>query len=109
MRKLILIFSLAWLMVLTVSPELHPVRAEEREVGIQNFAFAPKEVVISAGATVTWTQKDGAPHTVTAKDGSFDSGTLAQGERFSQTFSRKGVYEYICRIHPSMTGKITVK
>jgi plastocyanin len=77
-------------------------------VSIANFAFSPAEVTIKAGDTVTWTNNDSAPHTVTGAD--FDSGQLAQGATFSQTFPTAGSFSYKCTIHPSMApGKVTVQ
>lgn len=109
MKKLSSILVLAWLIVLTLSPVIHTLRAEEREVRVENFTFKPKEIVVPAGATVVWIQKDRAPHTVTAKDGGFDSGRLTKGDKFTHTFSKKGSYDYICTFHPSMRGKVIVK
>ena len=57
---------------------------------------------------MTWTNADSTQHTATAGDGSFDSGTLAQGETFSQTFETAGTFDYICKIHPNMKATITV-
>ena len=55
-----------------------------------------------------WTNKDSVQHTGTADDGSFDSGKLASGSTFSQTFSKPGTYAYHCTIHSSMKATITV-
>jgi plastocyanin len=81
----------------------------ETEVLISNFTFGPGTLTIDVGTTVTWRNEDTAPHTATADDGSFDSGSLAQGETFSHTFDTAGTYRYICTIHPSMVGEITVE
>ena len=78
-------------------------------VTIQDFAFGPGSISVAVGSTVTWTNQDSVSHTVTADDGSFDSGRLAQGATFSQTFDTPGTYTYHCAIHPSMTGTITVE
>jgi len=77
---------------------------------IKDFRFSPTEITIKKDTTVTWTQKDSVPHTVTTTSGpeSFDSGTLSQGEEFSYTFQKTGTYEYYCSIHPNMKGKVTV-
>ena len=77
-------------------------------VTISGFAFGPAAVTVTAGSMITWTNQDSAAHTVTADDGSFDSSSLAQGATFSQTFSTAGTVTYHCKIHPSMTGTITV-
>jgi plastocyanin len=76
---------------------------------IVDFGFQPSTVTVRAGTTVTWTNTGGAPHTATADDGSFDSGTLSTGSTFSQPFTKPGTYAYHCRIHSSMTGTVVVQ
>ncbi len=75
---------------------------------IDGFAFLPASLTIQKGTTVTWTNDDSAPHTVTAQNKSFQSGTLQKGSQFSFTFNVPGSYEYICAIHPSMRAKVIV-
>ncbi len=77
-------------------------------VSIENFGFSPDALKIPVGATLTWTNNDPTPHTITADDGSFDSGELKGGGTFSRTFDRPGAVAYRCRLHPSMTGKVEV-
>jgi plastocyanin len=77
-------------------------------VEIANFAFAPGSRSVKVGDSVKWTNQDGATHTVTADDGAFDSGNLADGKSFSFTFDQAGTFAYHCNIHQSMTGKVTV-
>lgn len=77
-------------------------------VSISNFAFDPGELDVATGTEVTWTNDDPAPHTVTADDGSFDSGTLEPGQTFSATLEGNGPITYACQIHPDMTGIVTV-
>jgi plastocyanin len=81
---------------------------EGSAVTIANFAFDPAEITVAAGTTVTWTNEDVAPHTVTADDGPFDSGRLDQGGSFSQTFDQPGSFAYHCEFHPSMHGTVVV-
>ena len=65
---------------------------------------------MKVGDTVTWTNQDDAMmHSVTADDGSFDSGLLAQGETFSHTFTDPGEFEYFCTPHPWMRAKVVVE
>jgi plastocyanin len=80
----------------------------EAAVSISGFAFDPNALEIAAGTTVTWTNNDGPSHTVTADDGSFDSGTMANGASFSFTFDTPGTFTYHCAIHPNMTATIVV-
>ena len=77
-------------------------------VAIQNFAFDPTEFQVAAGTEVTWTNRDQAPHTVTADGGAFDSGTLDPGDTFSVAVEGNGPVTYACMIHPEMTGTIVV-
>jgi nitrite reductase (NO-forming) len=64
---------------------------------------------IAVGTTVTWTNDDpGMLHTVTAVDGSFDSGFLDSGESWSYTFTQEGEFEYSCLPHPWMRAKVIV-
>lgn len=87
------------------------VRAQEpsaQEILIEGFAYKPATIAINVGDTVTWTNLDGAPHTVSADDDSFNSDTLGQNDTFSHTFNTAGEFSYICDIHPSMMASVTV-
>jgi plastocyanin len=77
-------------------------------VTIKNFLFAPRAITVHVGDSVSWTNQDSAPHTATANDGSFDTGQLAKGKSGSHTFTKAGTFAYICSIHPSMKGTVTV-
>jgi plastocyanin len=79
------------------------------QVKISNFAFAPETITISAGSKLVFTNYDGSEHTVTAKDGSFDSGLFGKGETYTRTFTKAGTYEIYCKPHPFMVMKIIVK
>lgn len=78
------------------------------EIQIAGFQFGPAEAEVTVGSTVTWTNFDGATHTATADDGTFDSGDIEAGEEFSFTFEEPGTFSYFCEIHPDMIGTITV-
>ena len=77
---------------------------------IENFSYAPTEVGV--GETLTWTNVDGVPHTVTAGlDGEavdFDSGLIGPGQSFAVRFDQPGLYPFACALHPSMTGAVFV-
>lgn len=77
-------------------------------VTISGFAFGPADLSVTAGTTVTFTNKDGVSHTATANDGSFDCRPLNGGSSMSFTFATAGTFDYHCAIHPSMHGRITV-
>lgn len=78
------------------------------EVQVVDFAFEPAMVMIETGTTVTWTNAGDRPHTITADDGSFDSGRLDPGEQFSFTFTQPGTFTYACGFHPEMQGSVMV-
>lgn len=78
-------------------------------VNIQKMAFEEQNVTVTVGTTVTWTNRDSLPHTVSSDTGAFDSGNLSNGQSFSFTFSEEGTYTYHCALHPSMTGTVVVK
>ncbi len=78
-------------------------------VEIKDFAFGPASLTVSAGDMVTWTNNDAVAHTVTASDGSFDSGTISPGETYTFTFPASGSFDYVCSFHPNMMGTIVVQ
>src|SRR5205807_1256027 len=85
-----------------------PVSAAATDATIANFSFSPDPVTIPVGATVKWTNDDGVTHTITADDGSFDSGPTGPHGTFTQTFSQAGTFTYHCTIHTSIHGTIKV-
>jgi len=78
-------------------------------VSIANFAFTPGDITVAPGATVTWSNDDGAPHGLAYKDGVKGTDVLLPGEKFSRSYDNPGTFDYICSVHPYMTGKITVQ
>lgn len=80
-------------------------------VKIQMYAFSPAALTITQGTTVTWTNYDTAPHTVTVSSGpvTFSSPELEKGQSFTYTFTTPGTYSYYCAVHPDMTATVIVK
>lgn len=78
-------------------------------VSIKNMSFSPKVITIPVGATVHWNNNDGVAHTVTADDGSFDSGSIAGKASFTHLFATAGTYKYHCSIHSGMAGTVIVR
>jgi plastocyanin len=78
------------------------------KVEIVNFSYSPDPVRVETGGKVIWQNMDPAPHTATADDGSFDTGTLEEGKLKSETFKQAGTYTYFCEIHPTMHGTVEV-
>ncbi len=86
--------------------------AAEVKVDIVDFDFKPKEITVAVGTKVTWTQLDTAPHNVVSKakpQAWQESELLKKGQTFSYIFTKAGVYDYWCTIHPNMVAKVTVK
>ena len=82
------------------------VGATEHLVEIKQFAFVPERLNVAAGDKVTWINADIVPHTATAKDESWDTGSLQQGQKRSLTISEDMRGEYFCRHHPSMVAEL---
>ena len=76
---------------------------------IANFAFSPATVTAKVGDVVTWTNNDSTAHTATVKsDETCTTDNLANGASGGIMFSAAGSYDYFCKIHPNMTGKVEV-
>src|SRR5262245_17745009 len=85
------------LAILPVGDALRGAGAEGgAQVPIVDFAFQPNALVIKRGRSVTWTNTGAKNHTVTSDTGMFDSGVLAPGATFTQTFTQRGTFAYHC-------------
>jgi plastocyanin len=82
--------------------------AKSEKVDIVEFTYQPDPVVVQVGGKVIWQNQDTAPHTATADDGSFDTGTIEKGKLGSETFKEAGTFTYFCEIHPTMHGTVEV-
>lgn len=83
---------------------------DEFAAGEDPADYSVNVLTVPVGTTVSWTQDDpGQIHTVTAVDGSFDSGFLNEGESFSYTFAEAGEFEYFCAPHPWMRANVIVE
>ncbi|WP_285501004.1 plastocyanin/azurin family copper-binding protein [Actinokineospora sp. NBRC 105648] len=92
----------------TAAADTAPVTTDA--VSIEDFAFAPARVSVKVGATITWTNSDQEPHTVTSSGtgGPLKSTTMNTGDTYRYTFTSPGEYEYLCTIHPFMTATVVV-
>jgi len=88
-----------------------PVVSDQSAVAIEirNFDFFPRELTVSAGASVTWTNRDVAPHDATEEAGGWTTGILKQGESGTLIFDNPATYRYLCTIHPDMRGTLRVE
>jgi plastocyanin len=117
MKRLLLLAALSVLALVVFVPtavaqedggvEAVPVQ-DARSVGIGDNFFDPPDAAVEPGSTITWTNNGAVPHTVTADDGSFDSGVLNPGDSYTVAFDGQGTVTYHCAIHPEMRGSVTV-
>jgi plastocyanin len=83
--------------------------SNSNQVRIVDFQFNPPTIDGTVGTAITWTNAGPSNHTVTATDGSFDSGIILVNAKFSFTPTAPGTFTYRCSIHPTMQGTIVVK
>ncbi len=75
---------------------------------VQDYTFTP--LTVSHGQVVRVLDRDDEPHTLTAEDGSFDTGSFDKTDPGTFTAPTKpGTYAFVCEIHPSMRGTLTVR
>jgi plastocyanin len=75
-------------------------------VVIEDLAFAPETLTVEVGDTITWVWRDGSiKHDVSGDD--FASEVTSEGT-FRHRFDNPGTYDYVCTLHPNMTGTIEV-
>lgn len=110
MRALATVLALSTLVCGLVAVQAaSAVAPNSQTVVIKMFAFTPQVLTVAPGTTVTWTNADEDPHTITANDKTFHSSALDTDNKYSFTFAMPGTYAYFCSLHPHMTGKIIVK
>ena len=82
----------------------------EAPVRIVEFEYKPKTVTVKAGTKVTWTNEDKDIHDIkdTSPLATPVSQELSKGDTFSITYAQPGSYNYVCGIHPYMTGVVEV-
>ena len=78
------------------------------EVWILGTAYSPSTITVTAGTTITWTNKDVVAHTATSDTGLFDSGSISNNGTYSHMFSTAGTFPYKCTFHTSMTATVIV-
>ena len=80
----------------------------DNAVSIGSASFSPSSITVKTGTTVTWSNSVYELHTVTADDGSFNSGDLDYNKTFSRTFNQAGTFAYHCNHHSGMKGSVVV-
>ena len=86
-----------------------PATARARIVIIEGMTFRPRTLIVRKGERIRWINRDPFPHTVTAKDGRFDSHSIAAGGSWVFVARVPGTYDYVCTLHPTMAGRLEVR
>lgn len=111
------VFSLKGTMGEASAPPQPPTKSEQAPLGppvvtdkveIVNFKFIPDNITVKVGTTITATNTGAFPHTWSDLKGSWDTGVLQTGQSKAITFDKPGVYDFYCKPHPWMVGKLTV-
>ncbi len=76
---------------------------------MRTMAFSPNRIEIAAGTAVRWTNNDQLVHTITADDGSWDSGPIEPGKTWTHTFTQPGEFAFHCTPHPFMNAVVVVR
>jgi plastocyanin len=84
-----------------------PAHAATVTVVIDKLVYAPAEINAKVGDTIEWDNKDILQHTATAKDGSWNV-LLPPKKKGSMVVKKAGTFDYYCKFHPNMKGKLTV-
>jgi plastocyanin len=97
-----------FILAAVVTVALSAMSAHTSVVSIKDYAYQKPIITVPVGTTVSWTNRDDDPHTVTFDDKSFDSKGLGNGDSWKHTFTKPGKYTYHCSAHPFMHGTIIV-
>lgn len=76
------------------------------QVIMKGIRFQPAELAVQPGETVEFKNEDIVAHTVTADDGSFDSGLIQPGRSWKMTVQKAGTIAYHCTPHPNMKATL---
>jgi plastocyanin len=79
------------------------------EIKMVDIKFEPKDATANVGQEICWINEDTIDHNAVAESGAdFESELFGQGETFTTTVDRPGRVEYVCTIHPGMTGTLQI-
>ena len=85
-----------------------PARTTPDTVAINGFSFGPDALAVKAGQKVTWVNADDTPHQITVVGSGQRSEVMLKGQSATLQFDAEGNIAYICGLHPTMKGSITV-
>ena len=107
LRLSLLLVATCFMAVACLLPAQKPAESHQAVI-IKQMHFEPATLNVKAGDTIEWKNQDIFTHTVTANDGSFDSGSIAPGHSWQTTISDTGNVAYHCGPHPNMKAELVV-
>lgn len=113
-RAVSMVMALALTATLGMAGSASAVTPQERgeTVRIRFFTFYPNALEVEPGTLIKVVNLDGRkrgiPHSLTADDGSFDTGVFTKGTRKFFAPSTPGSYDWFCVVHPNMEGVLRV-
>jgi plastocyanin len=84
-------------------------KTKTHTIVIEAMRYSPSTLDVAVGDVVVWKNKDPFPHTATAEDHSFDSRQIAAGRSWKFKVRKKGVFPYVCTLHPTMKAELVAK
>ena len=80
-------------------------------VVMKNIEYAPKELTVKVGQTVTWVNQETIEHNVVAEeaDPPIRSQLFGKDGKFTYKPTQAGTISYVCTVHPGMDGTLTVE
>ena len=74
-----------------------------------DIKFDPEDASADVGQQVCWVNEETIEHNAVAEQGGdFKSELFGKGQTFTTTVDQPGTIEYVCTVHPGMTGTIDV-
>lgn len=77
-------------------------------VEIEDFEYRPATPDVKPGDVIVWVNRDIVPHTVSAKDRSWDSGLITSGGSWEMVVDDDAFRTYFCKFHPSMAASLEI-
>jgi plastocyanin len=106
---LVLALAGTWLVGVAAAGGFQKPAAQTHTVVISGFKFQPDVLVVNVGDTIEWKNADIVPHTATAVDKSFNSGSIKPGATWKFVAKQAGTFNYACTPHPNMHAKLIVR
>ncbi len=107
-RTPLLSLSLAACVLVPGCSEAQP-EARTHRISIRAFQYIPARDTVAVGDTIVWSNEDAVPHTATAANRAWDTGSIATKQSGHVVVSKPGEHPYFCVFHPNMSGTLVVQ